>query len=68
MMFGPLALLILGFFLPIAPGLLALALFFLYTAWLAYLSWPRTDLRARLIRVAMLLLVIGLIVLRVSRS
>jgi hypothetical protein len=67
-MFAPLVLLLLGFFLPIALGIVALVIFLLFTAWLAYLSWPRTDVRARLIRAAMFLLVVGLIVLRVSRS
>jgi hypothetical protein len=67
-MFAPLVLLLLGFFLPLALGIVALAIFLLFTAWLAYLSWPRTDARARLIRAAMFLLVIGLIVLRVTRS
>ena len=68
MTFGPLIFLVLGFILPIVLGVIALAIFFTYTAWLAYLSWPRTDLRARLIRFAMLALVIGLIVVRVVRS
>jgi hypothetical protein len=68
MTFGPLIFLILGFILPVVAGVVVLAIFFTYTAWLAYLSWPRTDLRARLIRFAMLLLVIGLIVLRIVRS
>jgi hypothetical protein len=67
-MFAPLALLLLGFFLPLALGIVALAVFLLFTAWLAYLSWPRTDARARLIRAVMFLLVVGLIVLRVSRN
>jgi hypothetical protein len=68
MTFGPLIFLVLGFILPIVLGVIALAIFFTYTAWLAYLSWPRTDLRARLIRFAMLALVVGLIVVRVVRS
>jgi hypothetical protein len=65
---APLVLLLLGFFLPLILGIIALGVFLLFTAWLAYLSWPRTDVRARLIRIVMFLLVIGLIVLRVSRS
>jgi hypothetical protein len=64
---APLVLLLLGFFLPLILGLIALGFFLLFTAWLAYLSWPRTDVRARLIRGVMFLLVIGLIVLRISR-
>ena len=43
MMLAPLALLLLGFFLPLAIGLVFLAIFFVFTGWLAYLSWPRTD-------------------------
>ncbi len=66
--FVPLILVLLGFFLPLALGLVALAIFFLFTGWLAYLSWPRADLKARLIRVAMLALVIALTVLRIARS
>ena len=67
-MFTPLVLVLLGFFLPLAIGLVFLGLFFLLTSWLAYLSWPRADLRARLIRVAMFALVIALAVLRVTRG
>jgi hypothetical protein len=66
-MFAPLALVLLGFFLPLAPGLVALGIFFLLTGWLAYLSWPRADLRARAIRLAMFALVIALVVIRVTR-
>jgi uncharacterized protein DUF6703 len=67
-MITPLVLLLLGVFLPLAVGLVALALFLLLTAWLAYLSWPKADGRARAIRLVMFALVVGLIVLRVSRS
>jgi hypothetical protein len=66
-MFAPLVLLLLGFFLPFYAGIVALVIFLVFTAWLAFLSWPRTDLRARAIRVVMFLLVIGLIAIRVSR-
>jgi hypothetical protein len=68
MMIAPLALLLLGFFLPLAIGLVFLAIFFIFTGWLAYLSWPRTDARAKLIRLAMFALVIGLAVLRIVRA
>ncbi len=68
MMLAPLVLLLLGFFLPLAIGLVFLALFLLFTAWLAYLSWPRTDARARLIRVAVFALVIALAVIRIVRN
>jgi hypothetical protein len=66
-MFTPLALILLGFFLPLAFGLVALALFLLLTGWLAYLSWPRADGKARVIRIAMFALVIALVVVRVVR-
>jgi hypothetical protein len=68
MMFAPLALLLLGFFLPLAIGLVFLAIFLLFTSWLAYLSWPRTDARAKLIRVAVFALVVALAAIRVARS
>lgn len=64
----PLALLLLGFFLPLAIGLAFLALFLIFAAWLAYLSWPRTDARARLIRVAIFALVIALAAIRIARA
>jgi hypothetical protein len=63
----PLVLLLLGFFLPFVFGIIALALFLLFTTWLAYLSWPRTDVRARLIRVAMFVLVVALLATRIAR-
>lgn len=68
MMLLPLALLLLGFFLPLAIGLVFLGLFFVFTGWLAYLSWPRTDARGRLLRVAMFALVIALAVIRIARA
>lgn len=67
-MVAPLVLLLLGFFLPFVFGMIALAIFLFFTTWLAYLSWPRTDTRARLIRVLMFLLVVALIAIRVSRN
>jgi hypothetical protein len=68
MMFAPLALLLLGFFLPLAIGLVFLGIFLLFTGWLAYLSWPRTDGRAKLIRLSVFALVIALIAIRIARS
>ncbi len=64
----PLALLLLGLFLPLALGLIALVVFLLFTGWLAYLSWPRSDTGAKAIRVVMFVLVVGLIVLRLVRA
>ncbi len=66
-MFTPLALFLLGAFLPLPYAYVALALFFALTFWLAYLSWPNTDARGRAIRVVMFALVIGLVVLRAVR-
>jgi hypothetical protein len=68
MMFAPLALLLLGFFLPLAIGLVFLGIFLVFTGWLAYLSWPRTDGRAKLIRLPVFALVIALIAIRIARS
>lgn len=68
MTFAPLVLVLLGFFLPLPYGLVFLAIFLVFTAWLAYLSWPRADAKAKLIRVAMFAVVIVLIVIKVSRS
>ena len=68
MTFAPLALLLLGFFLPLAIGLVFLGIFLVFTAWLAYLSWPRTHGRARLIRLPIFALVIALIAIRIARS
>ncbi len=67
-MFAPLVLVLLGFFLPLAIGLVFLGLFFALTSWLAYLSWPRADVKARVIRLAMFALVIALVAIRVSRG
>ena len=68
MMLAPLALLLLGFFLPLAIGLVFLVVFFVFTGWLAYLSWPRTNTSAKLIRIAMFVLVIALAAIRIARS
>jgi hypothetical protein len=68
MMILPLAFLLLGFFLPLGIGLAFLALFFVFTGWLAYLSWPRTDATAKLIRLAMFAVVIALTAIRIARA
>jgi hypothetical protein len=64
----PLALFLLGLFLPLPYGYVALALFFLFTGWLAYLSWPNADTRAKGIRLAFFALIIAVAVIRVVRS
>ena len=66
--FAPLVLVLLGFFLPLVVGLIALGIFLVYTSWLAYLSWPGADGKARLIKVAMFALVVALVVIRISRG
>jgi hypothetical protein len=68
MIITPLALLLLGFFLPLAIGMVFLVIFFVFTGWLAYLSWPRVDTKAKLIRLAMFALVIALAALRIARA
>lgn len=55
-----LALVALGAFAPLAVALLALLVVLLFIAWIAYLSWPVVGWSGRLIRVAMILLVVGL--------
>ena len=50
-------LLLAGLTAPGAVALLPLALLCLLLAWLSYLSWPALDGRARVLRVAVLLLV-----------
>ena len=64
----PLALFLLGLFLPLPYGYVAAVLFLAFTGWLAYLSWPATDARARAVRVLMFVLVAALIVVRVVRA
>jgi hypothetical protein len=64
----PLALFLLGLFLPLPYGYVALAVFLLFTGWLAYLSWPNSDSRAKGIRVVFFVLIIAVIVIRVVRA
>ena len=63
----PLALLLLGAFLPLPFGFVALGVFFLLTLWLAYLSWPGVTPGHRALRVGMLAVVVAIVVLRIVR-
>ena len=59
----PLATLVLvavGAFAPLPVALLALAMVLVFIAWIAYLSWPVVPPAARLLRVVMVALLIGL--------
>jgi len=64
----PLALLLAGFFLPLAVGLVALAIVLAYFGWLSYLSWPSAEIGGKLIRAVMFGVVIALIVVRVAKG
>jgi hypothetical protein len=67
-MLAPLALFLLGVFLPLIPGLVVLGAFCLLTGWLAYLSWPGADARAKLIRIVMFAIVIAIVIFRIVRA
>ncbi len=53
-------LVLIGVLAPLPVGLAALAVVWLYIAWIAYLSWPVAGTGGRLLRLFMLLLVAGL--------
>ena len=57
-----LALLIAGLALPGVPGAICLALLTLLVGWLAYLSWPAVEGRARLMRLLSVGLLLALLV------
>lgn len=59
------ALLVLALAVPGPVGLLAVAPLGLLVAWLTYLSWPRLDLAGRLLRAALLGLLLALVVAEV---
>jgi|SRR6266545_1765331 len=46
-------------------GVVALALLLVFLGWLSYLSWPVVDARGRVIRLALLGLLIGLMVMQI---
>jgi hypothetical protein len=57
---GTVVLVLIGVLAPLPVGLAALAVVWLFIAWIAYLSWPVAGTGGRLLRVFMLLLVAGL--------
>jgi hypothetical protein len=59
-----LVLIAVGAFAPAPVSLLAFALLFLFVAWIAYLSWPVVPASGRVMRLAMLLLIVVLAVVR----
>ena len=57
---GTVVLVLVGVLAPQSVGLAALAVVWLFVAWIAYLSWPVVGTGGRVLRVFMLLLVAGL--------
>ncbi len=53
-----------GVLAPLPLAWLALTVVFAFVAWIAYLSWPAVTAGGRLMRVAMLALVVGLAITR----
>ena len=63
---GTLVLVAIGAFAPVPVALLAFAVVFLFIAWIAYLSWPAVPVPGRLMRLAMLVLIVVLALSRFS--
>ncbi len=61
---GTVALVLVGVLAPPAVGVFALTVVGLFVCWIAYLSWPVVSASARLIRVAMVALVVVLAMTR----
>ena len=57
---GTLVLVAIGAFAPAPVALLAFAVVFLFIAWIAYLSWPAVPISGRLMRLAMLVMIVVL--------
>ena len=57
---GTVVLVLIGVLASLPVGLAALAVVWLFIAWIAYLSWPVAGTGGRLLRLFMLLLVAGL--------
>lgn len=53
-----LVLVVIGAFAPIPVAMVAFALVFLFIGWIAYLSWPVAPTTGRLMRLAMLALIV----------
>jgi hypothetical protein len=62
---GTLGLVVIGMLAPLPVALVALAIVFLFVAWIGYLSWPVVGTGGRFARIAMLALVLVLAWLRV---
>jgi hypothetical protein len=63
-----LALLLGGLFAPVALGVALLAVLLLLLGWLTYLAWPRLPQGGRLVRLAVLALVVLAVVQRATES
>lgn len=61
---GTLVLVAVGAFAPLPVAVVALAAVITFVVWIAYLSWPVVSASGRLLRVAMVILVLGLAVTR----
>ncbi|CAA9277547.1 MAG: hypothetical protein AVDCRST_MAG41-3350 [uncultured Corynebacteriales bacterium] len=59
-----LVLLLGGLFLPVPVAAVLLAALVLFLGWLTYLGWPKLDSAGRLVRLAMLVLVLYVLVQR----
>jgi hypothetical protein len=61
---GTLLLVVVGAFAPAPVASVAFAVLFCFIAWIAYLSWPAVPVSGRLMRLAMLALIVVLAALR----
>lgn len=57
---GTLALVVVGMLAPLPVAVPALALVFVFVAWIGYLSWPVVSTGGRFARILMLTMIIGL--------
>jgi hypothetical protein len=63
---GTVVLIAVGAFAPAPLALVAFAVLFLFIAWIAYLSWPAVPFSGRLMRLAMLALIVVLAVVSLN--
>lgn len=61
---GTLVLIGIGAFTPMPYALIAFGIAFVFVAWIAYLAWPAVPWSGRLIRLAMLALLVALAAVR----
>jgi hypothetical protein len=47
-------------------GIVALCLLLAFLGWLSYLSWPAVNARGRVIRLALLVLLVGLVIMQIT--